>query len=222
MKLFKVCLRASISLLLVLSVTTVFSLSSFASPRPGTEPLGDSLTLDPAFIQEPSGILNGSATVNGVSTESGATIISGSRIETGSSSALIDLGPLGRIELRPNTSIVLVFAAGLVSIKNLCSPFEVQVVTGQARVRDGSDAPETKIAGEQEEYSGSGEVTTTGGTNLILACEDDPAGAYIGPGLVGILGLIGVGAAVFAGVALGGDSTLASSEVPPPVSPILP
>ncbi len=213
MKLFKVCLRAFTSLLLAVTVTTVFSLSSFAASQPDT--LLDSLALDPAFAQEPSGVLTGSATVNGIATESGATITSGSRIETGSSSAVIDLGPLGRIELRPHTSIVLVFAAGMVSIKNLCSPFEVEVVTGQAQVREGSDAPETKVAGEDEEYSGSGEVTTTGGTNLILDCEDDPAAAFIGPGLGGILGLIGVGAAIFAGVALGDESGPSTPVVSP-------
>lgn len=219
MKLLKICLRASTSLLLVMTMTTVFSLSSFAAPQPDTDTLIESLTLDPAFVQEPSGILNGSATVNDIEMESGATITSGSKIETGSSSAVIDLGPLGRIEIRPHTSIVLVFAAGMVSIKNLCSPFEVDVVRGQAQVREGSDAPETRVPGEDEELDESGEVTTTGGTNLILDCDDDPA-AYIGPGLGGILGMIGVGAAIFVGIALGDETD--SFEVPPPISPMRP
>ncbi|HSE34170.1 MAG TPA: hypothetical protein VLA93_21530 [Pyrinomonadaceae bacterium] len=49
-------------------------------------------------------------TVNGLSASSGAAIASGATIETkADESATIELGPLGRLEVAPNTKVVLTF-----------------------------------------------------------------------------------------------------------------
>ena len=48
-------------------------------------------------------------TVNGLSASSGAAIASGATIETSNGSATVVLGPLGRLEIAPNTKVVLTF-----------------------------------------------------------------------------------------------------------------
>src|SRR6267378_8383458 len=51
-----------------------------------------------------------SATVNGASAVSGATVLTGATIETPDQvSATLDLGPLGTIDLEPNSSVQLDF-----------------------------------------------------------------------------------------------------------------
>ena len=52
-------------------------------------------------------------TVNGISASSGATILPGAAVETGDGiGATIGLGPLGTVELAPNTKIQLTFNRG--------------------------------------------------------------------------------------------------------------
>lgn len=59
----------------------------------------------------------GSVTVNGANAISGATILSGSTIVTGErSSAVINLGKTGRVELQPNSSVALSFTATGVNV----------------------------------------------------------------------------------------------------------
>lgn len=53
---------------------------------------------------------NQAITVNGIPTNGGATILSGAAIETGDQiGATIDLGPLGSVDIAPNTKLQLVF-----------------------------------------------------------------------------------------------------------------
>jgi hypothetical protein len=52
-------------------------------------------------------------TVNGQSTSSGASIVSGATLETGADqSATVNVGPLGSVEIAPNTKVVLTFEQG--------------------------------------------------------------------------------------------------------------
>jgi hypothetical protein len=49
-------------------------------------------------------------TVNGLSANTGASILTGATIETGADqSATVDLGPLGELEISPNTKLVLTY-----------------------------------------------------------------------------------------------------------------
>ena len=53
---------------------------------------------------------NQPVTVNGLSANTGASILSGATIETGADqSATVDLGPLGSLDITPNTKVVLTF-----------------------------------------------------------------------------------------------------------------
>ena len=52
-------------------------------------------------------------TVNGQTTASGASIVSGATLETGADqSASVNVGPLGSVEIAPNSKVVVTFAQG--------------------------------------------------------------------------------------------------------------
>src|SRR2546421_8253279 len=52
-------------------------------------------------------------TVNGQSASTGASLVTGSTIETASDqSATVNLGPLGSVDISPNTKVVLTFEPG--------------------------------------------------------------------------------------------------------------
>lgn len=52
-------------------------------------------------------------TINGLSANTGASILSGATIETGANqSATVDLGPLGSLDITPNTKVILTFEQG--------------------------------------------------------------------------------------------------------------
>jgi len=56
---------------------------------------------------------NQPVTVNGLSAGTGASILSGATIETGADqSASVDLGPLGSLDIMPNTKVVVTFEQG--------------------------------------------------------------------------------------------------------------
>jgi hypothetical protein len=51
--------------------------------------------------------------INGLSANTGASILSGATIETGADqSATVDLGPLGSLDISPNTKVILTFEQG--------------------------------------------------------------------------------------------------------------
>jgi hypothetical protein len=76
---------------------------------------------------------------------------------------------------------------------------------------------ETLTAGQKnkETYGDSVYLTSTGGVDVKVECEGRKAGGlFIGPGLLGLLALIGIGAGVAIGVGLG------EGDIVPPNSPI--
>lgn len=78
--------------------------------------------------------MHGIATVNGKTVTTGLTILSGSRIQTGKdSTAIISLGPLGRIKLQAESELILTFTEKTINGK---------LLTGVAML----SAPETVVA----------------------------------------------------------------------------
>lgn len=201
--------RASISLVLAIAIATVFTLHSFAAPEPA-KPAGD-----PNLAQDCAGTLTvsaGQVTINGNAAQTGATVMTGSIIATNSNGkAIIDLGALGRVELGEKTTITLTCAAGLLQIKSNCSKTEVEVRRGTLDVR--TPKTETLTAGKETEYDGDFDATSTGSVDVKIECEGRKAGAFIRPGLLGLLALIGVGAAVATGVTIGSDEPRPSSPI---------
>jgi hypothetical protein len=200
-------LNRALSLILTVAVTALFSLRSFAAG-------------DLAVEQEVTGTLSGRATVNGSAVQTGATIMSGSTISTSGDEATVDLGPLGRVGIGEHTTIVLTFQQGLVQVKSQCQKTEVAVTRGQVDVR--SPRVTTIAAGKEESFDGSVELMTSGGTDFEVECEGARAGAalLVGPGLLGLLALLGVGASVAAAVAIGARETGARGR--PSVTPSRP
>ena len=89
----------ALSLALAVTVSSVFSLRSFAAIE------ATARTVEP--IAQTCGTLAvkaGTVTINGNIAQTGATVMSGSVVSTGAGEAVIDMGPLGRIEIGDHTT----------------------------------------------------------------------------------------------------------------------
>lgn len=102
-----------------------------------------STTTGSSTAQDLSGTLtvSGRAMVNGKTAQTGMTVLSGSHIETEpDGDVTIDLGALGRIQIRPNTKVELFLAPGSCqAVLDRCGSVTQQVpsgVTGQIKVAD--------------------------------------------------------------------------------------
>ncbi len=203
--------RASISLFLAIAVASVFTLRSFAAPE-ANKSTGETAA------QDCTGTLTvkaGQVNINGNVAQTGATVMTGSVISTSSKgNAIIDLGALGRVEVGDNTTVTLTCVAGSLEIRTNCSKTEVEVRRGAVDVR--APKAETLSAGKKQKYDGAIDLTASGGVDVKVECEGRKVagGAYVSPGLLGLLALVGVGAAVAAGVAAGSnEASTASSPI---------
>ena len=228
-------MRGSVSLLLSLTLATMFSVTSLAAPRaqqttaetiPAGSPAKDSpgaITGSP-LLPVLTGYLTvkdgKKVTVDGNSVETGFTFLSGSRLVTGNNEvAIVDLGDLGRIEIRDNTTVTITFAPGRVHIKSDCDRTRIEVTRGEVDVKE----PRVQILladnkgtdkEDDETYGGSVVATTDGATDFIVDCGGKPAG-FILAGWWGLAGLVSVGAAIAVGIVVG------SPTGRPRVSPVI-
>ena len=105
---------------------------------------------------------NQSVLVNGTSASSGATILTGATIETGDGvGATINLGPLGSIDLAPNTKAEITYSDGQI---------KVRIISGCAIVRN-KKGTQSQIDTEQ------GTATNNDGKNAGLLDVCFPQGA---------------------------------------------
>jgi hypothetical protein len=202
--------QAPISIVLAMAVAMVFSFSSFAAPDISTS------VIDPLLVQDCTGTLTvkgGQVTINGNAAQTGATVMTGSTIATSSNGkAIIELGAMGRVEIGDNTSVTLTCAGGSLQIRTSCSRTEVEVRSGSLNVT--SPTAGTLGAGQKQTYSGAVDASSTGKIDVKVECEGRKAGGgpYVGPGLLGLLALIGVGAAVAIGIAVGDEEGITPSS----------
>lgn len=210
--------RSAISVFLSIAIATVFTLHSFAAAELN-KPENESIP-----FQDCTGTLtvkSGQVTINGNSALTGATVMTGSVITTNHDGrAIVDLGALGRVEIGDNTTVKLTCVTTLLEIKTTCSRTEVEVRRGTLDVK--SPKNEQLFAGNKTHYNDGIEATSTGGIDVKVECEGRKAGAglWIGPGILGILALIGLGAAVAVGIGQDGGSESAPPTTGPPNSPI--
>jgi hypothetical protein len=152
--------------------------------------------------------VRGSVTVNGNAVQSGATFTSGGTITTGSDgNAIVDLGSAGRVEVKDGTTATITFTGDSVEVRTSCRT-EVAVTKGSVEVK--SPKTETLAAGKEETYDGGVDAMASGGADFSVDCEGvkrSGGGVFLGPGLIGVLALIGVGAAVATGIALGDEDS---------------
>lgn len=203
--------KAILSLALAVTVTSVFSLRSFAAietPTGAVEP--NAQTCGTLTVKA------GTVTINGNTSQTGATVMNGSVVSTGAGEAVIDMGPAGRIELGDHTTATVICAGGSVRVRTTCDKTKIEVKAGQVAVE--TPKAETLSAGKTETYDGAVDASAAAGVDMEIECVGKKRGGlFVGPGLIGLLALVGVGAAVAIGVGLGeGDISSA------PSSPVVP
>ena len=119
-------------------------------------------------------------TVNGLSAATGAAIASGATIETkADESATVELGPLGRLEIAPNTKVVLTFD-DTGQVKALVTAGCVTLVGNKGT--KGEVATETATVGTIDPAVGGVVANCTG----VPAPPPPPSGGGGGGGLFGL------------------------------------
>lgn len=235
-------IKSILSLILAFTVAIIFSIRSLAfasatETTSGADKKASSKNGGSAQNQTGALTTTGYVTINDNEARTGATIMSGDTVATGpDSDATIDLGPLGRIQLRPDTRIKLTLEekncqimvercgslthfvpADVSSQARRSEPglMEVAVLPGEARVTTSSgNGNEAMVkSGENRVFETFESMTAKGETIYTLNCCDceAPAGPFIP--VVGFWGLLAAGATTGIGVVTGGDD---------PVSPIFP
>ncbi len=121
-------------------------------------------------------------TINGLSANTGASVLSGATIETGDDqSATVDLGPLGSIEISPNSKVILTFEQGTA---------KATVVSGCAAVK-----AEKGTTGEIVNEQGSARKTDPAAGGVLDMCFPERAATTPPPASDGAGGLFGLGRA---------------------------
>ncbi|HXG91028.1 MAG TPA: hypothetical protein VNN73_01505 [Blastocatellia bacterium] len=226
--------RAAISTVLALAVVSAFTLSSFAAGTDNKSPGRTAFSsMARLRLETSAGKLfgTGAITIDGEQASEGVTILSGSRVATGEDgAAVVDLGPLGRIELRPNTTITLSFSdtvvnviverAGAITqrlamgitghIKFLSGSVRIAVSKGRLEVNSRAGS-QMLNEGEQATLDKSAEAVATGEA-VFVAGDGSAVGGSPSvvaasdsstPGLVGVIAFAGVVAGVTVGVVAG-------------------
>ncbi|HEX8141796.1 MAG TPA: hypothetical protein VF553_04315 [Pyrinomonadaceae bacterium] len=140
--------------------------------------------------------------VNGTSLGSGGTLLSGATIEVPDGvGATIDLGPLGQLDLAPNTTVVLDFSDGQVKVK---------VVRGCAilRTKKGTDGEVSTeqgvVANNDSKKDGVADVCFPPGAPSAIVNQGAAASAGAGASGAGAGGLFGLGPWGTFGIIAGG------------------
>ena len=95
-----------IAVLLLFAIAQIGLQVGLAEPNTTTNPTA----LPQQFVARLTTRNNQPITVNGLSANTGASILTGATIETGADqSATINLGPLGKLDIAPNTKLVLTY-----------------------------------------------------------------------------------------------------------------
>ena len=166
--------RRLLSLVLALAIGAVLGLNSYAAPDVASE------GVDPALAQECTGSLtfkDGSVNVNGNTVQTGATIMTGSIVNTSSDGrAVIDFGPVGKLELGSGTTVTITCVGGLVQVRSNCSKTYVEVRSGSVNVTQPEQ--ETLVAGKDKDYDGSIEAAAMPGTDWLVDCQRRKAAVF--------------------------------------------
>ena len=189
----------AIALLLVFSTFQLYVGTAFAG-TPGQQPMGSLTTQG-----------NNPITVNGASAVSGATILTGANIETPAGvGATVNLGPLGSLQIDPNTKLALDFQNGSVRVMLLQGCVVLNTKQGTTGEVDTSKG----VAGKRD-ATADAEISTCAPGSVATA----PAAAGGGRG-----GLFGLGTAATVAILGGGGAVIAAliagrGDNPSPATP---
>ncbi|MBS1792584.1 MAG: hypothetical protein JSS81_01950 [Acidobacteria bacterium] len=207
----KTLIRKALSLCLVVTVYAAYSMVAFAS----SEKVAGELLISGK---------DSSVRVNGEAAQNGRTIFSASSISTPeNSTAIIDLGKIGKLQLAPNTTINVAFTDKAISgdlmtgrVTVLGSAEAVSIKTTEGKTVK-LNAGESVSAGlpDDKDYRDSNGNCVDADKDGKLECDDAKVGGLVWWGWTAILGGA-VAAVVIAAttdnnrIALGGGTTVVS------------
>jgi hypothetical protein len=154
---------------------------------------------------------NQAITVNGLSASTGASILTGATIETGADqSATVNLGPLGSLDIAPNTKLVLTYD-DQGNVKALLI-YGCAVLSAKKKT-NGEIATEQGTVGKTDPAAGG----------VLRHCFGPGAGTTPSPTHTGGGGLFGLGTAatvaIFAGIGAAALTPLAFQDNPSGANP---
>lgn len=188
----------AIAALLLFSISQVGLQIGFAEPHSATT----AFVIPQQVIARLATRNNQPINVNGQNASTGASIVSGATIETAADqSATVNVGPLGSVDISPNTKVVLTFAVGTL---------RADVVYGCVILRARKDT-----TGEITTEKGSiGKTDPASGGTLEMCFTPGATAPVVGPG---VAAGAGAGAAP-AGAAAAGAGGLFGLGVPATVA----
>lgn len=183
----------ALALFLVFSTSQVFVHTTFAGPSVIKDAEG-AMPLPPqAITARLTTRGNQSVLVNGTSASTGASILTGATIETGDGvGATINLGPLGSIDLAPNTKVEIEYSDGKMKLKLLRGCAIVKNKKGTQADVETEQGPATSNDGKR------------GGAPLDICFPEGAPNPIINQGAAANAGAGAGGAAAAGGGASGG------------------
>lgn len=191
-----------IAILLLVAIAQIGLQVGLAEPNTTTNPT----TLPQQFVARLTTRNNQPITVNGLSANTGASILTGATIETrADQSATVNLGPLGQLDIAPNTKLVLTYDEN--------GNVKAVIVYGCAIL-----TAKKKTTGEVATEQGSAGKTDPAAGGVLDICFPQGATApNVGTGAAAAAGA-GAGAGIPAGAAAAGGGGLFGLGVPATVA----
>lgn len=156
--------------------------------------------------------ITGTVTINDKQVSSGTSVFDNSIIKVAcSSSAIVNLGRLGRVELNPGAHLVLRFSAGLIGGNLLEGNI---LVNSPAGVKVSISTPDGVTAADGNAPSVIPVRSQKGVRCVPMVAAGGASSPAIGTGTIAAL-LIGLGGAAVAGAAVGVNTDKAASGVVP-------
>ena len=213
-----------IAVLLLFAIAQIGLQVGLAEPNTTTNPTA----IPQQFVARLTTRNNQPITVNGLSANTGASILTGATIETGADqSATVNLGPLGQLDIAPNTKLVLTYDQHG-NVKALLI-FGCAILTAKKKTT-GEVATEQGTAGKTDPAAGGvldvcfpqGATAPTVGQGAAASAgagAGAPAGAAAGGG-GGLFGLgVPVTIAIFSGVGVAALTPLFFQDNPSSATP---
>jgi len=174
----------AITALVLFSIAQVGVQVGFAEPAPNS-----AVVIPQQFIAKLTTRNNQPITVNGLSAATGASIVTGAVIETGADqAATINLGPLGSLDIAPNTKLMLTYDEhGNVKVTVL---FGCAILTAKKKTNGEVGTEQGGTAGKTDPAKGG---------VLEICFPPGAAAPTVGPGVAA-----GAGAGAAGGAAAGG------------------
>jgi hypothetical protein len=206
----------AIAALLLFSIMQVSLQVGLAEPANAT----NVTTIPQQFVARLTTRNNQPITVNGLSAATGASILTGATIETGADqSATVNLGPLGSLDIAPNTKLVLTYD-DQGNVKAVIA-YGCAILTAKKKT-NGEIATEQGSAGKTDPAAG-GVLNVCFPQGAAAPTVTNTPAAVAGAGGGGGGGLFGLGTAatvaIFAGIGAAALTPLAFQDNPSGANP---